>query len=410
MKLISSCAVLLSLTASALAASNLTLLKEYSGSSFFDDWDFYGDSNVNYLGEPWNGTTPWDDFTSGDVFYMGRSNGSKLYTVESNGHAYITVDNTSFVAPGQKRPSIRLTSKDWYNYGTVWVIDVYHLPWGCSVWPSIWTSGSVWPQDGEIDIIEGVNRMTYNRMALHTTSGCSAANGTDQDGTPGTPDCSQAAGCTVDENKPNSYGPDFNSNSGGVWGAQFDVSGIYIWFWPRTEIPPSISTSNGSIDLIDWGTPSAAYPSSSCNITNYFGWQQLIIDITLCGQWAGQDSIYDQTCNNTAQIPANSPSSRCTTDNVFNNGTADYAMAYFEIGSIKAFAANTTAISSTTPSSLVPGATASNTGGSSPASTSSSLPSGSNTQGSTGGGPLVVSDQLQKFAMLFAVLTWLLLL
>ena len=65
------------------------------------------------------------------------------------------------------------------------------------VWPSIWTKGNDWPNNGEIDIIEGVNLMTYNQMALHTLDGCLAATGTDETGTSGGNNCSVAAGCTV---------------------------------------------------------------------------------------------------------------------------------------------------------------------------------------------------------------------
>ena len=39
--------------------------------------------------------------------------------------------------------------------------------------------------------------MTYNQMALHTQSGCLAANGTDETGEQGGGDCSTSSGCTV---------------------------------------------------------------------------------------------------------------------------------------------------------------------------------------------------------------------
>lgn len=39
------------------------------------------------------------------------------------------------------------------------------------------------------------------------------------------------------------------------------------------------------MNLTDWGTPTASYPASACNITQYFQPQQLVLDITLCGVW-----------------------------------------------------------------------------------------------------------------------------
>jgi hypothetical protein len=55
----------------------------------------------------------------------------------------------------------------------------------------------------------------------------------------------------------------------------------------RPNVPAVISqaTSSSSIDISTWGNPSAAYPTSSCNIGQYFGAQKLIVDITLCGDW-----------------------------------------------------------------------------------------------------------------------------
>lgn len=82
------------------------------------------------------------------------------------------------------------------------------------------------PNDGEIDIIEAVNVMTANQMALHTTTGCVHPNGTYETGIPGGADCSTAAGCTVTESSPNSYESGFALVGGGVWACQFDVSGI----------------------------------------------------------------------------------------------------------------------------------------------------------------------------------------
>lgn len=89
----------------------------------------------------------------------------------------------------------------------------------------------MWPNDGEIDIVEAINLMTVNQMALHTTPGCFHTTPPDQLGiSVGTNnngnDCSTASGCVVTETKNTSYGAAFAQNGGGVWATQFDVSGI----------------------------------------------------------------------------------------------------------------------------------------------------------------------------------------
>lgn len=87
-------------------------------------------------------------------------------------------------------------------------------------------SGPHWPQDGEIDIIEGINLNTNNQMAIHTTEGCYHSGNMDQLGSTGATDCSQGSGCTVEETSPNSFFTGFAEAGGGVFATQFDVSGI----------------------------------------------------------------------------------------------------------------------------------------------------------------------------------------
>ncbi|TBU31022.1 concanavalin A-like lectin/glucanase domain-containing protein [Dichomitus squalens] len=349
-------AALLSSAPGALAT--YTLVREYSGSSFFTGWDFYG----NY-----------DNLTNGDVTWVTQANAtqSKLSYVDDAGHAIIKVDNTTFVPYNYKRDSVRITSTDYFSVGSVFVFDANHLPYGCSVWPSFWTKGQNWPIGGEIDIIEAVNRMTYNQMALHTQDGCTQPSSVTQSGTTGSTNCTQDAGCTVAENQSNSYGDNFANAGGGVWAAQLDVSGIFIWFWTRASVPSSVSGAKKSIDTSSWGTPSAAYPSSSCNITEFFTPQQLVIDITLCGDWAGGASVYESTCGGDGSATA------CYINNVINNGS-NYADAYFSINYVKVF--------SLTDGVLVPSAS----GGSTvlvteSASDATSEPSASSTTGSQSG-------------------------
>jgi len=122
------------------------LVRDYSGTTFFDRWDFYGS---------------WDNLTLGDVVWLDRVSAfqENLVYIDEHNRAIIKVDNITDVPWNEKRSSIRITSHDFYSVGSLWIIDLTHLPYGCSVWPAFWSKGPQWPDHGEIDIIEGVNLM-----------------------------------------------------------------------------------------------------------------------------------------------------------------------------------------------------------------------------------------------------------
>jgi hypothetical protein len=85
-------------------------------------------------------TTPYltridDDKMNGDVNFVSASEGlsAKLAYVDSNtNRAIIKVDNTSTVVYNEKRSAVRITSKDSYPIGSLWIADIYHAPYGVS--------------------------------------------------------------------------------------------------------------------------------------------------------------------------------------------------------------------------------------------------------------------------------------
>ena len=72
---------------------------------------------------------------TGDVIWVNQTNATSmnLAYVNGAGRAIIKVDNTSFVPFNEKRNTVRITTKDFYDFGSLWIIDVVHLPYGCSV-------------------------------------------------------------------------------------------------------------------------------------------------------------------------------------------------------------------------------------------------------------------------------------
>ena len=60
-----------------------------------------------------------------------------------------------------------------------------------------------------------------------------------------------------------------------------------LTFSQRNDIPSNVkdATSSSEIDTGSWGIPTAAYPSSGCDIEKHFPPQNLILLTTLCGVW-----------------------------------------------------------------------------------------------------------------------------
>ncbi|BGO91448.1 hypothetical protein NBRC10512_003108 [Rhodotorula toruloides] len=311
-------ALSLSAVAPAVQAA-YSLQTAYQGDSFFDGWDFWGNR---------------DNLTNGAVNYVSRSTSSQVAYTNSAGNVVIKVDNSTKLASGVNalRDSVRITTNAAFDVGSLFVMDALHVPYGCSVWPAFWAHARSWPSGGELDIFEGVNLQQTNQVAMHTVAGCYAANSTVNvtatgDMTFNNCDYTVAAnhGCTFQDARNASYGADFAAAGGGIYAAEFSSDAISVWFFPRAEIPADLRSVNGPPDPSSWGIPMAYYPSSACNINQYFAPQQITINIALCGDWAGQPGVFSPTCG--------------------TGNCADYILdpshfdtAYFEIASVRIYA------------------------------------------------------------------------
>jgi hypothetical protein len=70
---------------------------------------------------------------------------------------------------------------------------------------------------------------------------------------------------------------------------------IKVWFWPRNSatVPAQVKSGASPIDTSTWGTPFAAFVNSGCDIASKFGPENIIINLTFCGDWAG--SVYSNS-------------------------------------------------------------------------------------------------------------------
>lgn len=297
------------------SALNYSLQDTYSGTSFFDQFDYF---------------TGYDP-TAGFVHYVPAATANDAQynlTYASSSSATLRVDTTDQDA-STGRYSVRITSKKQYTSG-LFVFDVLNAPYGCSTWPALWLADpSDWPGNGtcltilmstpqlmqctgEIDVVEAVNNQgnTGVQTTLHTSNGCKMNVKRKETGKVLTDNCYNGtdnnAGCGI-QGPTDTYGPTFNANGGGIYAMELRDAGIRVWFFARSSIPsdiPTDVTNTTAPDPSTWGTPLADFPSTDCDISSHFKNQSIIANIDLCGSWAGSTSVYSQqygcpgTCSN----------------------------------------------------------------------------------------------------------------
>eukprot|EP00026_Physarum_polycephalum_P013123 Phypoly_transcript_13495.p1 GENE.Phypoly_transcript_13495~~Phypoly_transcript_13495.p1 ORF type:complete len:339 (+),score=55.22 Phypoly_transcript_13495:108-1019(+) len=266
--------ILLLLLLGVVASSAYVLKDSYFGQQIFDNFDFF------------NGPDP----THGYVYYATREESAQWhYTYIENSQAIIKCDDST-IAKGLGRGSVRLQSKNRYDRG-LFIFDLQHMPTGMGTWPAVWTTrGYGWPAGGEIDIIEGVHMSKTNQMTLHTSPGCIVPTAKfAESGNPTTGDCGAAGGspgCAIIDPDTWSYGLDFNAHGGGVYAMQWEADGVYVWLWARDFIPNDIKLNQPN--PASWPNPRGRFAfNQGCNMGQYFNQHQMVIDLTFCGDWAG---------------------------------------------------------------------------------------------------------------------------
>jgi len=309
----------------ATGARNYAITDTFIGQNFLTGWQHQA------IADP----------THGRVNYTDQATAVKLgLTQVSSDSLIMRADSTTVLsATGPGRNSIRLMSNK--EYGTsVTVINLRHMPEGCSTWPAFWTTSSTvtWPNDGEIDIIEGVNDDGPNASTLHTTAQCTMTSNTmTQTGDFASGDCfwqdNYNTGCQVKAKaSAPSYGPAFNAIGGGWYAMERTDTFINVWFWARNDasVPADVANGYAQVNPAHWGTPYANFVNNNCNIGSHFGPNNIIFDLTLCGDWAGSSGVWPGPA-----CAAKVGSSSCI-DWVNNNPSA-FTNAYWDVASVRVY-------------------------------------------------------------------------
>ncbi|KAI0046071.1 glycoside hydrolase family 16 protein [Auriscalpium vulgare] len=291
----------------------------------------------DFLSDRWSWFTD-DDPTHGRVNYVNKDTAlATNLSYAEPGKFIMRADEWSVVRPEARgRDSVRIVSNDAYD-DAIFVLDLHHMPEGCSTWPAFWTLSQAgpWPHGGEIDIIEGVNLNGDNLASLHTLPSCTMAPDRRQQGNTVSTDCNTEVnynqGCGVTFDKPaNSYGTNFNNNQGGFYVmSKTHDKGVQVWFWSRFAgwIPPEIQFGGENIyPNPTWGTPAATFPMDMCDYDSHFNAHQMVFDLTFCGDWAGAGTVWSSSGCGTGSCQ----------DFVDNNPGA-FAKAYWEINALRVY-------------------------------------------------------------------------
>ncbi|EMD00288.1 glycoside hydrolase family 16 protein, partial [Baudoinia panamericana UAMH 10762] len=315
---------------STTATSNFSLVADYSGSNFFSGFTAF------------TGADP----TVGTVQYVGleyaasKSYAGYIFNEATNStNVYIGADFDTVTA---NRPSVRLTSKQTFEVGTIVAFDTVHVPTGFGVWPALWmlsSNNETWPVGGEIDVVEFVHNSTVNAATLHTAPACTVSNSTSAfQGMLQNADCNsgQAAnGCSVQAQGQNvidgktmaTAGKPFNDQQGGVYVMAWLETGISVYLFGRSQLPSDLASDKP--DPASWtAKPMAQFSGSGCDYTKSFQSLAIITDLTFCGQWAG---------NVWASSGAAAATGVATCAAYVQNNPSAFKDAYFELASIKVY-------------------------------------------------------------------------
>ena len=281
--LVATLASLLLLSTGVQAGYKLT--DEFDKDNFFNEFDFFS------AGDPTHGFVQYTDAKT--------ANDAKLAGFVDTG-IYLGADHVTANPGGSGRQSTRVSSKKTWTHG-LFIADMAHMPSStCGVWPAYWLVGANWPNQGEIDIVEGVHTATTNAITLHTSAGCTITADGSADGTKlSNPDCNSGGannGCSQSVSGTNTFGDGFNAVGGGVYATEWTSDAISIWFFPRSAIPSDVTSGNPNPG--SWGAPQAKFNGGQgCNIDDHFKDHSIVFDITFCGDWAGNVWAQNKDCS-----------------------------------------------------------------------------------------------------------------
>mmetsp|Transcript_25772 Transcript_25772/g.60423 ORF Transcript_25772/g.60423 Transcript_25772/m.60423 type:complete len:449 (-) Transcript_25772:158-1504(-) len=300
-------------------SGNYSLIEAHTGKSFFDYYTFFDG---------------WDSLGSaGYNTYVVREKAESLgiakVVTADDGTEYVELSSKAGEAyddlGNRPRDSVRLEGNLRFNDG-LFILDVMEMPTGCGLWPAFWsTDGEVWPDHGEIDIVEPVNTQTIAKTVLHTTEKCDmyahvprwewtghwdVSTGVPEFST-GIPDYDTKLetdncfigsshqwlnqGCAAVHPEDGTLGEPMNERGGGVYAMEWDPAAGFIrtWVFPRSDgFPDNLREALDEgvrPDPAEWPKPYAFFPigpGTGCS-RDHFQNHNLVINLAICGTVGG---------------------------------------------------------------------------------------------------------------------------
>jgi hypothetical protein len=295
------------------------LVELQEGEAFFDYYDFFdGPDSIG---------------SAGHITYVPKHRAQDIGIYNVTKESIFMSSKETKQGP---RESIRLEGKRRFNHG-LFIIDLDHMPAGCGVWPAFWlTNEDQWPDNGEIDIIEGVNYQTKAKTALHTSDRCDMYAHVPEYNRTGTwdwatglfdtytglpdfntskpaDDCWNLAphqwsnqGCVGVSDQEGSIGIPFNKQGGGVYALEWDPANHRIRSWvfsSHDNVPPNLVDTLATADKDDrvlpdtdeWGLPYALFAigdGTGCS-ADHFSEMRIVLNLAFCGTVAGNRFFKD---------------------------------------------------------------------------------------------------------------------
>jgi len=245
--------------------------------------------------------------TGGSVNYLDKNNAFQHGIINTSKHsAKMRVGKAFNTASGPRRHSVKVGTKKRFKH-FLGVLKYKHVPFGLGVWPAFWTVGKNWPEGGELDVLEYASHegqqvslhtgaKNHCKLSAHEVTKCMEmpdSNGMDYN-------CYTNYGKGQLGCAPTTFAgqrpPEYWSDHPGALAIEWTERFLKVYYFDEANIPDDLDSETPTpeawdekwiISYFPFAASNEEHPGWCPNPENVMGPQQLILNIELCGDWAG---------------------------------------------------------------------------------------------------------------------------